>query len=678
MKKFYLLPLFALLASLATTAQSSFSDDFESYNANAKLATTSPVWETWSGNVASEDAPVVTAQAHSGTKSLLLQTTVAAGGPSDIICKFGGAHDSGNFTLEFWMFVVTGKGGYFNLQAENTPGQKWAADFYFDKSGKFNINGNGNTAPLLVDADFPVGKWFKFHLDVDLTSNKWEVLIDDATVGTFANPLNKIASIDIFAYGPTGSIGQFYVDDFSYSFEPLVLPQTDAAMFSLDSRKFGLVGQTIPVRGTIRNTGLDAITSFDVSVNGGAKQTFSGLNIASLATYSFKMTAPYTLKAGDQNITMTISNINGSATADAVASNNTIDAASHGYTPAPGRAVVVEEATGTWCQWCPRGAVFVDSLSRTYGDYFIGIAVHNNDPMTVTDYNAGLTSFPDFTGFPSVVVNRTTLLDPSEMELPFLQGVEITPDALIKNGANYDASTSDIQISITATPTHDLSGDYRLNVILVEDGLHGTDATWAQSNAYAGGGAGIMGGFEALPSPVPAAQMVYNHVGRVLGAGFFGNAGELPNDLSAGGKYTANYSLNLGDNDIVDPAKMHIVGLLLGPNGEIVNASRTTIAEAVAHGFVLGTHDALVENSLQLAPNPASDRTFLHFTLKNSAETVLSVFNAMGQKVSEQAFGNLSGEQVLPISVGQLAAGAYMVQVVADGQVFSQKLVVKK
>ncbi|MEZ4982805.1 MAG: thioredoxin family protein [Saprospiraceae bacterium] len=67
----------------------------------------------------------------------------------------------------------------------------------------------------------------------------------------------------------------------------------------------------------------------------------------------------------------------------------------------------VEEVAGTWCTWCPRGAVWMERIHDEYTQYFAGVAVHNNDPMEVDEYDAGIKAFPSFSGFPSVIVDRT-------------------------------------------------------------------------------------------------------------------------------------------------------------------------------------------------------------------------------------------------------------------------------
>ena len=264
MKQFFTL-LCTLLLVGSVSAQTSFLDDFESYANGAKLATSSPDWFTWSGDLASEDCVISTEQAHSGTKSAKFLASSANGGPADVVKYFGGPYEAGVFTLDFWMFVSTGRGGYFNLQSEQAVGVNWAADFFFDKSGAMTVTG-GSVGGNLLAGTYPNNQWFNFKLVADLTSNNWTVYINNVVVGSFANPTNKLASIDLFAYGPTGSTGQYYVDDFSYEYAPPVFPPKDAAFLNISSRKLGLTGMELPVAGSIRNTGMENITSDRKSV----------------------------------------------------------------------------------------------------------------------------------------------------------------------------------------------------------------------------------------------------------------------------------------------------------------------------------------------------------------------------------------------------------------------------
>ena len=671
MKKFLTLSFVALLA-LAAKAQSSFSDDFESYANGAKIAASSPIWETWgSPNGGTDDAPVSTDKAHSGTKSLKILATAAAGGPADVVLKFGGAHNAGDFTLDMWMYVVAGKEAYFNLQSETAIGSVWAVDFFFNKNGTFR--GVSAGTQVISDVVYPQGQWFNYKLVVDVTNNIWTILIDGVPSATWDNPNNKIASIDLYALGD-GEIGHYYIDDFSYSYAPANLSGLDGAMYGINSRRIGLAGMTIPVSGTIRNTGIDPITSFDVAwSNGVSSQTSSvtGVNIPSLGLYSFTHNVPYTLIGGNQTLTFSLANVNGGA--DGNAANNNRSTPVKGYVPAPNKAVVVEEATGTWCQWCPRGAVYLDSMSHLYPAHFIPIAVHNGDPMTNDEYDGGLTSFPAFTGFPSVVIDRTILEDPSGVELPFLESVTIATPVTFNTGASFDAATGVLTASTEATFSQALNDEYRLNMVITEDGVKGTGSTYNQSNAYAGGGSGIMGGFELLPSSVPAALLTYNHVARQALGGFAGVAGSLPLSIAAGSKHGAVFSYTFDNNDI---QKMHLISMLIGPNGEIVNAKQVTVEEAIANGLSDAT-DIVVATSVEIAPNPASDKTYIRLTLEQSSETSVRLFNSMGQLVGQRNYGTLAGAQVLPLVTSGLISGVYNVQIMVGTQVIGKKIVVE-
>ena len=53
----------------------------------------------------------------------------------------------------------------------------------------------------------------------------------------------------------------------------------------------------------------------------------------------------------------------------------------------PSKMVLIEEATGTWCAWCPKGKVFSEMLLETYNDKLIFIEVHRNDPMENEEYS---------------------------------------------------------------------------------------------------------------------------------------------------------------------------------------------------------------------------------------------------------------------------------------------------
>jgi hypothetical protein len=110
----------------------SYSEDFESFADNDKIAVVSPTrWVTWSNTPGSaEDAPVVSERANSGSKSLKLFNTNPAVGPMDVVLRFGQKYSTGNFSYQMYMFLEEGKAAYFNFQRENSIGTAMAGSVY--------------------------------------------------------------------------------------------------------------------------------------------------------------------------------------------------------------------------------------------------------------------------------------------------------------------------------------------------------------------------------------------------------------------------------------------------------------------------------------------------------------------------------------------------------------------
>src|SRR5699024_9086047 len=106
---------------------------------------------------------------------------------------------------------------------------------------------------------------------------------------------------------------------------------------------------------------------------------------------------------GEHNITVSVSNINGQG-ADADSSNDMGDALTYVVSQDVTKMVVFEEGTGTWCGYCPRGIVAMEYMYDNSNQFpnFIGIAVHNQDPMMVAEYDNGA----NFPGFPNSNVDR--------------------------------------------------------------------------------------------------------------------------------------------------------------------------------------------------------------------------------------------------------------------------------
>ena len=677
MKKILLSTITFLCVGLAF-GQISFSDDFESYNDGDLVGAASPTWATWGGaGGGADDAPISTEQAASGTKSLKLFSTVTTGGPADVILPFGGKHTEGLFEFSTNIYVASPTAGYFNFQGEVAVGQTWSANFFFLPDGTISITNSANG--VLLTSEYEQDRWFNFRVSANLTTNIWTIYVDDESVGFFSNTNNFVASLDLFPLNSAGS-SLFYVDDVSFSHDPSYeLPQFDAALGTVTSRNIGLTGDEFDLSGEVKNVGLDTITSFTIEWTDGIN-TFSedmtGLNIPSLETAAFVHPIPYPLVDGNQQIEMSVTNINGNMD-DGDPSNNVRTLSMTGYTPADGRKMFVEEATGTWCTWCPRGAVYMELMENRYPDHFIGVAVHNRvtDPMLVPEYDAGITNFPGFTGFPGVIIERNQVQDPLDIEANMLPFVTVPSPANIALGAEYDSNTRELNVSITAEFTEDVTGDFRPNVMIAENHVTGTTSGYNQINAYAGGGQGPMGGYENLPNPVPAAQMVYNQVARAILGGFNGIQNAWPEDKTTGTSYSWNFSYTIPAD--YEYEEMFIVGTLLGPNGSIANAQSNTIDEAVANGFVTSAKEVFHHDLVDVHPNPARDFILLQTNLSETTDVLVDIFDGLGQKVISKSYDGLLGLNHLSINTQALSPGWYSAHLRIGNQLATKKILIQ-
>jgi len=81
-----------------------------------------------------------------------------------------------------------------------------------------------------------------------------------------------------------------------------------------------------------------------------------------------------------------------------------------------------------------------------------------------------------------------------------------------------------------------------------------------------------------------------------------------------------------------------------------------------------------VLSKMQISPNPASERVQLSFSLEMADEVTLRLLNAAGQIVRTERWAGATGENQFALYLGDLPEGLYVVQVLAEGQRWTEKL----
>ena len=673
MKRIYLFGL--ALAAYAGAYGQSMSENFDSRAVGDYMGVESPDWTTWSGAVGGAlDVQVTDAAAASGSNSIYFQTVAASGGPQDVLIPFGGAHNIGTLVFESKFWVEDNKGAYFNFQGTETAGEIWSMNCQMVNDGRLLMDAGG--APL-IETTFPSETWFTLTVSVNLNTNTWELLLDGVSQGSFAATNNSAASVNIYpvnsAAGGNNQAG-YYMDDVSYEYTTYDLPSVNAGV-TLIGNTAGLASTGMSPSVTVRNLGTTTITSFDLTVEydgGTIEENVTGVSIPSLETYEVDFADVLTLIAGENPITATVSNVNGGGADDDPADDSKTTLLDP-VVPADGKMVVGEEATGTWCGWCPRGAVYLEYMADTYPDHFIGVAVHNGDPMTVEAYDEGIGTL--ISGYPSMVVDRGADIDPSAVEGDFLDRVVIAPKAVLTVGSDYTDGATSMNVSVTADFNEAVSGDYRLALIVIEDGVTGTGSGYNQSNAYAGGGSGEMGGYEDLPNPVPAADMVYDHVGRAILPGFAGMPGSFPADVADGEIHSVGFEVDIDGEWDLD--EVHLVGMLIAPDGSVDNAGWATMDEAANNGYVGLEEGVMVSQTINLYPNPAANNTNIDLGTVENETVLVQVYDLNGKLVSERSYGVLNGSYVIPMELANFESGIYNVRIFKGSNMEVTKLVVE-
>ena len=668
----------------AFQSHAQYFQNFDTLNYGDYIGVNDPNWTTWSGATGgSEDAKVDTLQANSGSNSIFFSSTSSTGGPQDAVLNFGSAYNTGQFEYSHAMFIEAGKGAYFNLQAETTIGTTWALNCFFIQDSMMYID---DAKTIHVSSSYPVNTWFNFKLKINLNTNTWQLYIDNTLHSTWQNDVNKVASVDYYPLceSSLGGNGQakFWLDDVAFSHTPYTLPTLNAGVAGISFEKVTIAGGTNNAIVQVRNLGTTTITSMDVDVtyNGSTfHESLTNLNMASLDFHTFTLGQSLSLVQGVDSIEATIISVNG-VTGDGDANDDNKMYHFSTIVPAPGKMVIVEEATGTWCGWCPRGTVAMAFLKRDYHGFAQGIAVHGGDIMEEDSiYKPGINSL--VSGYPSALVNRGGDIDPSSIWSYVHEEMVIPPTATLENGAKYGSSNEVLEVSITAHFQGAATSDWKLACALIEDSVTGKTSDYNQANYYNGGSNGDLimpdgTNWATLPGTVPANQMVYNEVARAIAPSFTGYAGSFPSGANTGESHTVNFVFYL------DPAwnanKMHIVAMLIKADGTIDNGSSSTIADAITNGYTDGINVSISKNlsnsEIELFPNPFND----YFTIdlkKQYEQASVEVYNNMGQIVMEESLSGQTNQARIHFNA---PAGLYLVKVINKNEVLRVFKVVKQ
>lgn len=453
---------------------------------------------------------------------------------------------------------------------------------------------------------------------------------------------------------------------------------TDLALENIDMPSSAISGN-INVKGTVKNLGTDTITSVNITYDDGSgavSYTIPNLNILVGQTYDFTLPTPYTLAAGT-NVNL---HICATTSGDAEPSNNCLNKSIIVVSSQVDKHVVVEENTGTWCGFCPRGTIVMDNLHNDKPSA-IGISIHDNDPMEVNLYNhAATTNFPGFLGFPNTEVDRLFSESTAYLFPKVDERKTVSPPASV----SFDEVTvqgNTITVKPKVTMVANMTGLYGIVVVITEDSVKGTGNAWLQNNYYssAANNKNLIDGngvnWKNLPEQVDQSTVFggYNHVARALANDKYnGDYASLPGTLVDGQSYSYSYTIPYDPS--WNMSNLHAIAMFVDKTtGEIYNAGETPII-----GQAGVANESLNALSLKVYPNPASQQANVTFTVAAKSDAQVTVYTMTGKVISTKALGTVVGTQTVTINTSQLEAGFYLVSVKTDNSVQTKRIAVVK
>ncbi|MEO8148762.1 MAG: T9SS type A sorting domain-containing protein [Bacteroidia bacterium] len=463
-------------------------------------------------------------------------------------------------------------------------------------------------------------------------------------------------------------------DNSYYEFLLGTLPPEEAELSSLSIPRYVLSPSNVNITGIITNWGGTNITSIDIKYEVGGNvysDTKTGLNIPFGGQIAFTHIIPFNV-ANPTNYSIKVWS---DLTNDANHSNDTLTTEVNGLAFTTTKRVVFEEATGTWCGWCPRGAVYMDSLAALHPSTAMLIAVHNGDPMVVAAYDAGMNT--QISGYPSGLVDRKdNNVDPSTFIAEYNQRINDVGPCDVDVTATYNPANLLATITVDGHFATDLTGDYRFNAVITEDDVTGTTTAWDQHNYYSFQsqniplqGAGH--NWQAEPQIVLAANMIYDHVGRALLGGWNGLAGSLPSNMTANNTYshTFTYQIPVG----YDLSQLRAIGWVQNnATGSIINSNFSQVVSGIDN----------LENStfgIHVFPNPlTSGFGNVKLNVKKSASFDFKILDILGNVVRSNQSSLKPGEYVYPLNLENLANGVYTVRVTSGSDALTQKIILNK
>jgi hypothetical protein len=213
--------------------------------------------------------------------------------------------------------------------------------------------------------------------------------------------------------------------------------------------------------------------------------------------------------------------------------------------------VLIEDYTGTWCQYCPRvlhGIKQVESEQlRAYP-----VSIHRSVASSPDPYNfpaAPLEQLIGVTGYPTAMLNRKVLWDNEISTTEVKNQIKLNADLGIALNSTISGGTINLSVNVKFVSNF---SDLKLVVYVLEDGL-----IYNQVNATS-----------YFNGQNPIVNFEHDHVLRACLTDLVN--GDTLTGTTAGATVTKNFTVATPSN-VANVAKMNFVAFVLDATGKAIN-----------------------------------------------------------------------------------------------------------
>lgn len=284
---------------------------------------------------------------------------------------------------------------------------------------------------------------------------------------------------------------------------------------------------------------------------------------------------------------------------------------------------LMEEYTGLWCKFCPRGLVAMEEMTSLYGNDFVCISYHYGDILQYVDITPN-----DVSGYPAAYMNRAAEIDPwyadkdDGFNIPSywnnLRKKDINADIDVTLSWADEAHTK-LNCHSTVRFTEDVNGDnYRINYVLTGDGFKtrivydengnpdfANSVLLAQSNYYSG--KEPLDDYPLWQQLVTGGSEVYDLTFNDVAIANDNIKGvkALPAKVNANEYYDHNYEYDFAEiartnsengKAPIIATDLRCVAVLLTANGEFVNCNRSAALELASVSNIIDNNALTVSS----------------------------------------------------------------------------------